>query len=455
MTSFRNLISTVCLSMALVAGAQAPVVSFRVTGTPDGIPVTISLRPVGDDNPKAAVTLSAPSADGVYSSPITPSPSELYYLYAYNVEATFQTQMPVYIPDSVLRSGKPVQLTVRDGVLLDCGIGDAPNRDIYACAANFIRQSRTMSDWALSPDTTVLLSHLRSYNAVADSALRSAPVPAQVADFIRLWAYSTASDAYRLVVHLRQRADMRTPISTDAFLPAPRTVLDNDLATTFGATTANIARTLRGSIPEKMAQLYSEYSNPAIRAKVADALLDSYVRTYNYTDGIQPGLNLLADLQERYGVSSRWADQLRTQQATVPGSPFPAGVTLVDTEGNVVPFSKFLGKWVYIDLWASWCGPCVREIPHLKELEKALGDAPVTFLSISVDSSRDAWLKKVAALELHGNQLLDSDGNLAKALNVSGIPHFLLYAPDGKLSIYKASRPSAPETLDTLRALKI
>lgn len=454
MNTLRNLISTACLSLAIMAGAQAPVVSFRITGTPNDIPVSLSLRGVETSDPRSAVNIAAPGEGGLYTSSIDPSPSGLYYVYIYNSEAGFQTQMPMYLPESVLRSGTPVDLSVRDGVLLHCDIDDAPNRDIYDCAANFLHQSRSMSDWAKSSDPEVLLSHLRTYTSVADSALSAASVPAQVADFVRLWSYSMASDAFRMVMHLRNRADLSTPISSSDFLPDPKKVLDNDMAVTFGSTADNVARTLTGTLPEKLAQLHADYTNAAVIGKVTDQLLATYVRTYKYADGVQPGLDLLADLESRYGISPKWAAQLRATEATVPGNPFPGGVTLTDTEGNVVPFSKFLGKWVYIDLWASWCGPCVREIPHLKELEKTLEGSPVTFVSISLDTSRDAWLKKVAALDLHGNQLIDSDGSLAKALNISGIPHFLIYSPDGKLSVYNAPRPSAPETLERLSSLK-
>ncbi|MDE6377990.1 MAG: hypothetical protein K2K72_04515, partial [Duncaniella sp.] len=59
MTSLRNLISTVCLSMAFLACAQAPVVSFRIEGAPSGATMSLALRPVGNNEPKATSTLSA------------------------------------------------------------------------------------------------------------------------------------------------------------------------------------------------------------------------------------------------------------------------------------------------------------------------------------------------------------------------------------------------------------
>ncbi|MDE6394414.1 MAG: hypothetical protein K2K77_03640 [Duncaniella sp.] len=331
MNTLRNIISTVCLSLVLAAGAQASVVSFRITGTPDDIPVSLSLRGVGTSDPRSAVNIAAPDDRGLYSATIQPDPSSLYYVYIYNSEANFQTQMPMYLPGSVLSAGTPVDLSVRDGVLLHCDIADAPNRDIYDCAVNFLRQSRSMSDWAKSSDPEVLLSHLRTYTAVADSALSTSPVPPQVADFVRLWSYSMASDAFRMVMHLRNRADLSTPISSSDFLPDPKKVLDNDMALSFGSTADNVARTLSGTLPEKLAQLHADYTNAGVIGKVTDQLLSTYVRTYKYADGVQPGIDLLTDLESRYGISPKWAAQLRTTEATVPGNPFPAGVTLTDT----------------------------------------------------------------------------------------------------------------------------
>lgn len=453
MNSFRNLISTVCLSMALWAGAQAPVVSFRISGGPSDTPLSLAMRPIGNGDERATLNFPPPSAEGVYSTPVVAAPSGLYYIYAYNVKGTFQSQTPIYIPASDMVPGKVIDLAVEDSIFLHCNIDDAANRNIFACAKTFVRVASSISDWAVTADSLQILNNMRSIINVADSALKASPVTPAAEEFIRLWAYSTASDAFRMVVHLRHNADLPTPVNSSSFLPDPSTVLDNELAATFGTTTPNILRTLRGSVPERMAKLHEQYKCKTIINKVSDALLESYVRTYNYDNGVQPGLDMLADLHKRYGISERWAKQLRLQRSTSPGSPFP-DVKLVDTQGNEVPFSNFLGKWIYIDLWASWCGPCLQQIPYLKKLEKTLADAPIHFLSISVDSDKGAWLKKVKDLDLHGNQLHDSSGTLTKALNISGIPHFLLYSPDGKLHTYKCTRPSQPETIKMLRSLK-
>lgn len=129
-------------------------------------------------------------------------------------------------------------------------------------------------------------------------------------------------------------------------------------------------------------------------------------------------------------------------------------MTLVDNEGNKVDFSKFKGKFVYVDLWASWCGPCCKVVPYLQELEKDFENSDVVFVSISIDSAKEPWLKKMGQLNMHGNQLWNSDGELPKQLNIRGIPHFLIYDREGKLLDYDAPRPSSEKIKALLQSLK-
>ena len=150
---------------------------------------------------------------------------------------------------------------------------------------------------------------------------------------------------------------------------------------------------------------------------------------------------------EVYGLPERYVEEYVKRKATIVGSPFPAGVVLEDIEGNVVDFSTFKGKYVYIDLWASWCGPCCKEVPHLQALEKELQNENVVFLSISTDTDKEAWKNKMDELGMHGNQLHDRDNTLCNALNVKGIPFFLIYDKEGKLHTYKAMRPSSGDAL--------
>lgn len=138
---------------------------------------------------------------------------------------------------------------------------------------------------------------------------------------------------------------------------------------------------------------------------------------------------------------------------TIDGAPFP-DITFYDSEGKEHTFEEFKGYYVYIDIWASWCVPCCKEIPHLQTLEKELKNPAVKFLSISIDRNEKSWKKKIDDMNLYGNQWLNKNNEISSRLNITAIPRFLLYDKDGKLMNIDAFRPSNPQTKEILEKLK-
>lgn len=121
-----------------------------------------------------------------------------------------------------------------------------------------------------------------------------------------------------------------------------------------------------------------------------------------------------------------------------------------NTEGKVVKLEDFKGKYVYVDVWATWCGPCRAEIPHLKKTEEAYHGKNIEFVSISVDVMKDKekWKKFVAEKELGGVQVLadkDWKSDFVTGYKINGIPRFILIGPEGKIVNADAPRPSSPE----------
>lgn len=170
--------------------------------------------------------------------------------------------------------------------------------------------------------------------------------------------------------------------------------------------------------------------------------MEKYLSRFDYQNNYDRGLAELTAVTEKYNLDRKYLNTFVANRSTIKGSPFPADVVLKDKDGKRMDFSQLRGKYVYIDLWASWCVPCCREVPHLQKLEKELENKDVVFLSISIDQKVEAWKKKMADLQVHGNQWHDSEGTLGKALNVKGIPFFLIYDKEGKLYMYNAPRPS-------------
>jgi thiol-disulfide isomerase/thioredoxin len=142
------------------------------------------------------------------------------------------------------------------------------------------------------------------------------------------------------------------------------------------------------------------------------------------------------------------------------GRPSPQFKNYENYKGGTTSLEDLKGKYVYIDVWATWCGPCIAEIPSLKKVEKEFHGKNIEFVSISIDraSDHEKWKTMVAAKELSGIQLFaDSDWNsgFVKDYQINGIPRFILIDPDGNIVNSNAPRPSNPRLVELFTELNI
>lgn len=110
--------------------------------------------------------------------------------------------------------------------------------------------------------------------------------------------------------------------------------------------------------------------------------------------------------------------------------------TQIDPSGNPVSLVQFRGKYVLIDFWASWCGPCRRENHFLAKTFNKYKDKNFTVLGVSLDEDKSDWLKAIKKDALHWTQVSDLKGwgnEVAVKYRVTSIPQNLLIGPDGKI----------------------
>ena len=152
-----------------------------------------------------------------------------------------------------------------------------------------------------------------------------------------------------------------------------------------------------------------------------------------------------------YDKAAKAADKI------APGKPCP-DFCFYDQHGNKITLNNLKGKYVYIDFWATWCGPCKGEMPSLLALEKKFEGRKIEFVSISVDKNdkKELWKKTIEEMQLGGIQLhLGEQWDWLKIFMPSGIsvPRFVILDPQGNIVNAHAPRPSDPAATAMLEKL--
>ncbi|MGV0919570.1 redoxin family protein [Empedobacter falsenii] len=123
--------------------------------------------------------------------------------------------------------------------------------------------------------------------------------------------------------------------------------------------------------------------------------------------------------------------------------------SLANINGKRFDLSDFNGKYVYMDIWATWCGPCKVQIPFMKELEKQFHDAPIHFVSVSLDKLEDKpiWEKMVRENQMSGVQLFAGrEDNFGFDYKIEYIPTFIILDKEGNIMIDRAPAPMDYQT---------
>ncbi len=192
--------------------------------------------------------------------------------------------------------------------------------------------------------------------------------------------------------------------------------------------------------------LKNEIDNKEVQAALMGKSLLKQLK-YRGPENIEAGMkfynSLPADSATKAQIKSLkkdWAKLAKGKKA--PGFRYP------NINGDTISLQDLRGNYVYIDAWATWCGPCRKEIPHLKKLHDELKDQNIKFVSISLDRAEDKnkWEEMVNEKGLKGIQLFANgnafDSKLAEDYIIKGIPRFILIDQNGKIIDAEAERPS-------------
>ncbi|MBT8268359.1 MAG: TlpA family protein disulfide reductase [Bacteroidia bacterium] len=192
----------------------------------------------------------------------------------------------------------------------------------------------------------------------------------------------------------------------------------------------------------------------------------------SYIDGvgrfmITPANPNMAEIYELFmnnlsdeDVKSTLTDRYNKNKNLMAGMPSPVFTNYENHSGGTTSLEDLKGKYVYIDVWATWCAPCIREVPYLKEIEKKYHDRNIEFVSTSIDVAADhnKWVEMVKDKELGGVQLFaDNDWSspFVKEYGIEGIPRFILIDPEGNIVTADAPRPSNLQLIEMFEELKL
>lgn len=127
--------------------------------------------------------------------------------------------------------------------------------------------------------------------------------------------------------------------------------------------------------------------------------------------------------------------------------------TAMNTDNKQVTLSSLKGKLIYIDLWATWCGPCLQEMPALQKLKETYKDNDqVIFLSLSIDDDKTAWKNNLQQRKADGLQWVIDRNSLA-AYNIIGVPRIILIDRNFHVADMNGPLPSSKQVRDRLQQL--
>lgn len=395
--------------------------------------------PLSDDG--KSYTLTLPSKDAYVTS--------FFAVYSLPDGRRSQIFTPVYI--SPEQGELKIDIEERDGKCVFAST-DKDNALLENYYQDFLGNHMRNMPHPGEGDMVKFVSRITEY---ADS-LSACAKSEDMKGYFKLRAFFDRRSATSVLSHMMRGSEMQMPEEMTAGVPDVKDVVNNPAAKFF---TQEVTQLVMHEIAtgkrttERIANLKAGVQDTALVARVENEIIGRFVSSYNFSEGVETGFAILDSVAAGHPNYENWKAQLNKRCSSVPGAPIP-DVEIIDAEGKTHTLAEFKGKYVYIDFWASWCVPCNREIPHMKELEKKLNNDNVVFVGISTDEDETAWKEALARHGLSENQFR-GNRELMEMLSIQSIPRYVIYDKDGKLVNANAPRPSSgDEILTILRNLK-
>ena len=152
-------------------------------------------------------------------------------------------------------------------------------------------------------------------------------------------------------------------------------------------------------------------------------------------------------------MNEQYQEYVRVYSNLMPGKVAP-DFELISDKGETVRLSDLYGQYLFIDVWATWCGGCVMEIPYMEKLQAHFADDKrIKLISISWDYTREVWLDYLKKHPANWAQYIVDKENMdfmKKEYRMTFIPRFLLLDPEGRIISIDYARPSSPECIEML-----
>ncbi len=207
-------------------------------------------------------------------------------------------------------------------------------------------------------------------------------------------------------------------------------------------------KALKGNKKFVLATISEFYTDPAVRSYVLERMFDSYIyNAKNYADlqkalALRDTFSVFMTIQSLADLDKKEVEKTRYLERTLSGA-LAADFVLEDPSGKKHSWREFEGKVVYLDLWASWCGPCREETPHLQKIvEKYKDDDRLAVVAIAVSDAYRDWQKAIEKDQPSWPQLIDNENFIKDFYMADLIPKFVLIDKKGKIISVDAPRPS-------------